>query len=580
MNLELLRAMLWLRWRLTRNQWRRSGQVNAVITSIAAILALCAGVSGAIGGTIAGFKLSQSSPMSLLIGWDVLVVGFLFVWVTGVVAELQRSEAIDLNRLLHLPVSLSQVFFLNYCASHLSFSLAVAIPTSLGLWLGSLFGAGTIMLLLPPLIAGFFFMITAWTYCLRGWLASLMTNPRRRRTVIVTITMIFVIGAQLPNLVMNFWFRRPGQNRETATSPAQVQARRAADQESRGAMVDLAHRSIPFLWLPYSAKSLKEGRPGPVLLATAGSIAIGMLGMWYAYRSTERFYRRVGGTKVARVSSGTKDKEKRPSRRDLLVNWRIPFFPDTVVALALASLRSMLRAPEVKMALAMNIVVFGIIGVGVLMRGEGGPPAMVLLFLPAAVVGVTLLGLVQVQSNLFGFDREGFRAFVLTPVPRRHIVFGKSLALFPIGATMFLINLGLVQLLTGFRPVAVLESCLLFLSGYLLLSIVGNLSSILAPYRISPGTMKPTRMTATTTFLMLVMTLVLPLAMSPLAVPTAAGLLAERFASIPGNPVRWMLTAGLTALSILAYGLALRPLGRLLHSREQTILQIVTQEVE
>ena len=34
MNWTQLQAMLWLRWRLTRNQWRRGGQLNAVITLI------------------------------------------------------------------------------------------------------------------------------------------------------------------------------------------------------------------------------------------------------------------------------------------------------------------------------------------------------------------------------------------------------------------------------------------------------------------------------------------------------------------------------------------------------------------
>ena len=44
-------------------------------------------------------------------------------------------------------------------------------------------------------------MVTALTYQFQGWLASLMSNPRRRRTVIVVTTMVFVLLVQLPNLV-------------------------------------------------------------------------------------------------------------------------------------------------------------------------------------------------------------------------------------------------------------------------------------------------------------------------------------------------------------------------------------------
>ena len=43
MNWDQLRAMLWLRWRLTRNQWRRGGQLNAVITLILLVIGLGAG---------------------------------------------------------------------------------------------------------------------------------------------------------------------------------------------------------------------------------------------------------------------------------------------------------------------------------------------------------------------------------------------------------------------------------------------------------------------------------------------------------------------------------------------------------
>ena len=46
-------------------------------------------------------------------------------------------------------------------------------------------------------------MVTAVTYQFQGWLASLMSNPRRRRTVIMIATATFVLILQLPNL-LNF----------------------------------------------------------------------------------------------------------------------------------------------------------------------------------------------------------------------------------------------------------------------------------------------------------------------------------------------------------------------------------------
>src|SRR6185437_6566448 len=45
---------------------------------------------------------------------------------------------------------------------------------------------------------------TAVTHQFQGWLASLMLNKRRRRTIIVVFTMVFVLFAQVPNLI-NQW---------------------------------------------------------------------------------------------------------------------------------------------------------------------------------------------------------------------------------------------------------------------------------------------------------------------------------------------------------------------------------------
>ena len=45
-----------------------------------------------------------------------------------------------------------------------------------------------------------------------------------------------------------------------------------------------------------------------------------------------------------------------------------------------------------------------------------------------------LLGVVQMMANQFGFDRDGFRVFVLSAAPRRDILLGKNLAFAPLAA--------------------------------------------------------------------------------------------------------------------------------------------------
>src|SRR5439155_917075 len=73
--------------------------------------------------------------------------------------------------------------------------------------IGLIVSHGPLMLLELPLVAAAVFALTAVTYQFQGWLASLMANPRRRRTIIVLVTGGFILIAQLPNLVNIAWTR-------------------------------------------------------------------------------------------------------------------------------------------------------------------------------------------------------------------------------------------------------------------------------------------------------------------------------------------------------------------------------------
>jgi ABC-2 type transport system permease protein len=581
-NWEQLRTVLWLRWRLTRNQWARHGQINAVITLLVVVVGLCCGVAGGIGGFLGGaLGLGQATPLVLMLVWDGLIAVFLMFWMIGLVSELQRSELIDLGRLLHLPVSLREVFVLNYVSSFLSLSLALLAPAMFGLAAGLVVSRGWAMLLLFPLVLGFFFSITAWTYCLRGWLASLMVNQRRRRAIIMGITLTCVLLGQLPNLLINGW--RAGVGRSGPASPAEGSPGATAtpgqgqDQARVLAAAVLAHKLIPLLWLPYGARALAEGQGWPALGGAGGLLALGAWGLRRAFRATLRFHQGSLGGQPAR-----KPRESRPkaARKTLLVERELPWLPKAAAAVALANLRSILRAPEIKMALALNVFIFGIMGASILLRGPTDmPPAARYLAASAAVV-VTFLGLLQVLFNQFGFDRDAFRALVLGPARREHVLLGKNLSFLPLALAAFLAFLALVTVLAHLPAAAIVSACFQFGAAFLTLSVVGNLASILVPYRIAAGSLKPTKTKATTAFTMVLVQMFFPLVGLPILLPAGLGLLCEHMNWCAAAPVNLVLSVLLAGLAALAYWQALMPLGRLLQRREQKILEKVTEEVE
>ena len=104
----------------------------------------------------------------------------------------------------------------------MSLGLALMLPTMLGLTAGLVLNGGAEMALLVPLVLAFFLMITAWTYYLRGWLAALMVNQRRRRAVIMGVTMIVVLISQLPALVNSFWLHRETLSRNASHDEIQA----------------------------------------------------------------------------------------------------------------------------------------------------------------------------------------------------------------------------------------------------------------------------------------------------------------------------------------------------------------------
>ncbi len=569
--------MLWLRWRLSRSQWRRGGALNAALMFVFTFLVLAIAVIGSIGGVAGGwFGLSNQAPHVTMAVFDVLILTFLVMWMVGLLTELQQSQILDLSRFLHLPVALRDVFVLNYVASLFSLSMAAVLPAMLGLALGLALGRGPAMLLLVPAVIGFFFMITAWTYCLRGWLASLMVNKRRRQAIIMGFTFAFILMSQLPNLVMNVW-GRPGPSQ--GPSDPEVQALQLQEKEAQlAAVFDVSHKVVPLLWLPNGARALSEGRAWPALWGTLGMFAIGAWGFARAYRGTVRFY--LGSETASALPPPVAEVPTDTRTKRMLVDRKLPFVPEPVAAMALATLRSMSRAPEVKMALVTNVVIFGVIGTSMFLRRGEVPPLEFRPLLASGAVAMTFMGLIQLLFNHFGFDRTGFRAIALLPTPRRHILLGKNLATAVLAFIVFSCFLVMITFLAHLRLLDVLSAGLEFVAIFLLMSTLGNLASILVPYRVAAGARKASKTSALKALMLFVSHLTAMLAIVPAVLPPLLGMLLAQFYPLSVSAATLPCAAILATLAAFLYRLTLEPLGRLMERREPKILEVVTQETE
>ena len=550
----------------------RSKGIGAVIAAVVAVGACLLGAASFFGALAAGvFGLGRADSFLIWAVWCGLTAAFLFLWLVGLIQEIQRSEAIDLQRLMHLPVALGQIFVINYFASHLALSIVLFVPALIGLAIGLAISRGPAMLLLAPLGLATVFMVTAWTYCLRGWLATLMSNPRRRRNVIMVLVFSFVLLGQAPNIYFNVFRSAAGHGSATSNGFGKFRS---------------VQKFVPPLWVPLGAQALADGKVLPALLGTLGCCALGGLGLWRAYRSTLRFYRGDSGqvaatrTEARQKPPATATAQAKAQKGSRFLELRFPVVPEQATALALATFRSLLRAPEVKMAWGSSILVPFLVGGTILFRHQLPISEAAKPFIATGSVAFSIFMLAQFLSNQFGFDRDGFRSLILSPANRKLILLGKNLACLPVGAGFSLILLGLISIrlkpsLESLAAVLCQLTALLMLAG-----LVGNLLSILVPYRIQPGSMKPTKMPGLAVLLMLVCHLLLPIAMAPVFLPALLELLWRNAGWSPAVPVNFILSLALAGVASLAYWQALGPLGRLLQRRETKILGIVTVEVE
>lgn len=614
MNREHLKAFLWLRWRLRVNQFRKAGTVNAVLFTIFAVCCLLASVMLFVIGLLVGLFAFQNAPAyAHLFTWDGIVLAFLFGWMIGLLTDLQRPEALSLDRFLHLPVSLSGAFLINYLSSLLSLTMIVFLPGMIGLILGLTISKGPLMLLELPLLAAALFALTAVTYQFQGWLASLMANPRRRRTIVVLITGGFILVAQAPNLIniVRPWegVAEPYTRRQERMNEAsqQLQARQLtleqfnqrireineqhdAETKERDRQkleqvlrtARLLNLVLPPGWLALGAEGLAAGAVLPALLAMAGLTLIGSVSLWRAYKTTLRLYTGQYTGKDRKVAAAAPKAPAAPPdpSRVTMVERTLPWVGESVSAVATAGFRSLTRAPEAKMAFLAPLIMVVVFG-GIIASSGGDPRADLRPLIVFGAAGmIQLIAGLQLLANMFGYDRAGFRAYVLSPLPRRDILVGKNLAVSPLVLGLGLLGyvvLGAVFPMRIDHYPAVLAQ---ILSAYLVLCMMANVLAILTPIPLAPGSLQPATIKTTPILMQMLVMMLLPVALLPVLAPYGLEVLLDQLDVVKGVPISLPLSLIVLVVIGLVYRLVVRWQGEWLEAREQKILEVVTSRAE
>ncbi|MCP4639775.1 MAG: hypothetical protein GY851_05055 [bacterium] len=591
-----LATLVWLRFTLFRHSLTKlSSVLSLIVTVMVTVGALIAGIGLALVVLMLSAQ-SREKPFELLGAIDGMVIVFVFVLVIGLLIELQRSETIDLRRMLYLPVSPRTVFGLNFAVSQISPAPILFLLPSAGLAVGLTISMGPRMLLVFPLAVVFYLMVAVWLYFVRGFLAKLMENKRRRRMILVLLPLCFIVVGQLPNMFMiatGKGRRRPPPDNGavTQTPEQQVAAQRTTQGERQTrdrAIKDgviLANSVIPLGWFPLGVYALADGQTGTAAGCFAGVTLLGALGFSLGYRSTYRYYR---GDVTSSGATTRKEKKRveqargpgrRPSRA--MAERGVPFADEDTAAFAWTQFQGYLRHPQIRMMMIMPIIMAVIVLALPLAKGFKVESvfirSMALPLLPLWCILMSSMWL----YNIFGPDGDGFRALILLPTPRHKYLLGKNLAFLPILAIQcaLLVAAGAVFLRPGVSPVII--AAVQMVQGYLAFCIYGNLVSLYFPFRIRADSMRAANPKGV---IILVSMVALPI-IGILALPTLLAASVDRALQelwgVPSYlPVGVLVSLAFLALTVMIYRFTLEPMGTLLLRREQRILEVLMRDKE
>jgi ABC-2 type transport system permease protein len=615
-NWEHLKTYIWLRWRLSSNQVRRSGFLGAIIAVILTAMRILGGVITFIIGLLVGiFALRQAEPMVVMAVWDGFVVGFIFFWMIGLMSELQRSELLSLDNFMHLPVSATGAFLINYVGSSIGLSLILFLPAMIGLAIGLTLSRGPAMLMLFPLIVTFFLMVTAVTYQFRGWLASMMTNPRRRRTIIAIISLLFILVIQIPNILTNLnpvakarrqerqeafkelavldkefavgRITKEEYNKRHSAKRAAMDSDRKREEGKEKEILRSINMAAPPGWLPYGVAAAAQGRSLPALAGFVGMGLIGIASLRRSYRTTIRMYmgdfnkgRIRRKIRIIAVSENSSKAKTGIRHAAAFLEKKLPWISEQASAIAVMCFRSLIRPPEVKMMMLAPVIWLVIFG-GMLASKGGNVSVLVRpLIALGMAAGILIVGMTGFLGNQFAFDRSGFRAFVLSCAPRRDILLGKNLSLLPFAFILMVFAIGVSQWMHPMQPDHLVAVLLQTIPMYLLLCLIGNTLSMLSPIALKRGSGKPASHQGIRVLFQILIMLVVPVLVGFTLIPLAIEALFVLMKWAAWFPAFLVLGMVQVAVVLWLYRVALNWQGGLLQRREQKILEIVSSKAE
>jgi len=520
------------------------GAVLSLITSIAFYF-------------LAHYAARDKSHAGVLILFDSAIAVYLFFYIWGVLMDLQRSDMIDFRKMLLLPVRLPAIYLMNFAVSMISPIMLFAIPSLFAILAGlyPVYGIKSFIAGIPFALL-FMLVMNSWAYYLRGRLAIIMENKRKRRIAMVVLPICFVTLGQLPALLSHL----------ATLNSDDLLSHNVIDRILPYLLT--ANVAFPLLWPAYGIWLFINGAFfWNVLSMALGLCLCALLGLRLGYVSTLNHYMGMENMPLnSRLSHAYHSPAIIPR-----TGRRFFFFSDDTSTLILAFYYSFARHPHIRMLIIMPLCL-GLFFMFMYRTGAyGGHLHSEGAWMPMAALVWPFLNFSLFMFNIFGADAQSFSALTLFPTQRRKYVIAKNMALAPfvLGLSFFFVVVSTLLANASLR--LMLMALILALHLFFLLSTIGNFLSLRFPYRIGRDALRqPTKRLR-----MLIIGIFSTLLVAFVVIPSSACMLLERsrFSQgrfIPGNA--GMISAVLLlVLSVIIYCFTITSLGDQFTEREQDI---------
>jgi hypothetical protein len=479
-------------------------------------------------------------PSAEFIFFSILALCYL-LWST-LPLSIGSSRQFDPGNLLLYPISLRQLFAVDFVSEVASLQSVFAIPAIIAMGIGAGLAQGNLVggVLIAVVAAAFGVALSKWIAISVG---SLLRKRRTRgETLLALIGVVAGLGGALFGQIAPVLFRHADSITALRWTPP-------------GAIAyALTH-------------GLRDGHAAGYTLALAVVTAYTFILIAVTYWLSRRAI--LGGGRRRRVRASL----VKPAI-GTYTGWEIPLMSPALSAIVEKELRYVMRNAQVRMMALMPLILIVVRSVNkrrFVPVSSGGSSFAPDFFKYGeglmATVGIlyVFLILAGLFCNQFAFERGGMRTLILSPVDRKIILLGKNIAISTV-ALVFSAGLLMVNELV-FRDItigALLFALLSFLIFVALMSVMGNWFSLHFPKRLKFGK----RLNISGAVGLLLIPVIFILALPPLAA-AAAGYVAQSLS------IEYATLAVLAVLAIGFYLLIVSTQGESLQKRELAILEAV-----